>query len=203
MVVVRTLTGVVTGTRRDKYEDQIAWIRPLAEATNDSWESIASPESEFPTRGYVFWPHATGAKEDMLIRFHAKENKVKSDGPDEYMAAVPQPVFDVIDMRTGGDCEQARLALRHGIALPNLYSPKFLIRCAGDIVVGPITLVSDVPGKATLEKSNLALVPCYQLGKDGDFLRLTWDRETVRSVLDKKPKPIAVEASLVDRRYAI
>ncbi len=55
---MRTLIGIITGTRRDKYEDQIAWIRPLAEATNDSWEADLAPESEFPSRGSIFWPRA-------------------------------------------------------------------------------------------------------------------------------------------------
>src|SRR5579859_641585 len=140
MLGVRTLIGVITGTRRDKYEDQIAWIRPLAEATNDSWNAIASPESEFPTRGSIFWPHAAGARENALIRFHAKENIVKNDGPDEYMAVDSQPAFEVIDLRAVGDCEQVRLALTYGIALPYLLSPKYLIRCNGDLLVGPIAL---------------------------------------------------------------
>jgi hypothetical protein len=187
MLGVRTLIGVISGTRRDKHEDQIAWIRPLAEATNDSWEAIASPESEFPTRGFIFWPHATGARENALIRFHAKENSVKNDGPDEYIAVDSQPAFEVIDLRAVGDCEQVRLALTHGIALPYLSSPKFLIRCAGDVVVGPITLVSDSGGKATLEKNNRARIPCYQLEED-DFRGIVWDGQT-RTVLARSIPP--------------
>jgi hypothetical protein len=184
---MRTVIGVITGTRRDKYEDLIAWIRPLAEVTNDSWEIIASPESEFPTRGSIFWPHAIGAKENMLIKFHAKENSVKKDGPDEYMAVDSQPAFEVIDLRAVGDCEQVRLALIHGIALAYLSSPKFLIRCADNAVVGPIALVSDSVGKVTLEKNNRARIPCYQLA-EGDFLGITWDGET-RTVLARSIPP--------------
>ena len=181
MLNVRTLIGVITGTRRDKYEDQIAWIRPLVAETNGSWEAIASPESDFPTRGSIFWPRATGARENALIRFHAKENDIKTGGPDEYMAVDSQLAFEVIDLRAAGDCEQVRFALMHGIDLPYLVSPKYLIRCDGDFVVGPTTLVFDSGGKAILEKNNRARIPCYQLA-EGAFLKIPCDGET-RTVL--------------------
>lgn len=187
MLDSRTLIGVITGTRRDKHKDQIAWIRPLVEANNGSLEIITSPESEFPSRGYIFWPHATGARENGLIRFNAKENIVKNDGPDEYIAVDSQPVFEVIDLRGVGDCEEVRLALTRGIALDNLTSPKFLIRCGGDLVVGPIALSSDSAGKATLEKNNLARIPCYQFAET-DFLGIDWDGET-RTVLARSVPP--------------
>ena len=181
MLGVKTLIGVITGTRRDKYEDQIAWIRPLAEAANGSWEAIASPESEFPSRGSIFWPHASGASKNGLVRFHAKENDVKSGGPDEYMAVDSQLAFEVIDLRAVGDCERVRLALTDGIALPYLSSPKYLIRCHDDLVVGPIVLVFDSASTATLEKNNRARIPCYQLAEDA-FLRIMFDGET-RTIL--------------------
>ena len=163
---MKTLIGVITGTKRDKNETQIAWIRPLAAETDDSWEAVASPESEFPTRGSIFWPRAAGAKENALIRFHARENDIKNGGPDEFMAVDPQMAFEVIDLRAAGDCEQVRLALTYGIELPYLVSPKYLIRCADDLVVGPITLVFDSSGKVTLEKSNRARIHCYQLAEN-------------------------------------
>ena len=122
MLGVRTLIGVITGTRRDKYEDQIAWIRPLAEATNDSWNAVLTPQSEFPSRGSIFWPRAAGAKENALVRFHAKENDVKNGGPDAYMAVDSQLAFEALDLRWVGDCEQVRLALTHGIELPAISS---------------------------------------------------------------------------------
>jgi hypothetical protein len=150
-------------------------------------EAITSPESEFPTRGYIFWPHASGARENGLIRFNAKENSVKNDGPDEYIAVDSQPVFEVIDLRAVGDCEQVRLALTRGIALPDLFSPKFLIRCAGDLVVGPIALSSDGAGQVTLEKNNLARVTCYQVAET-DFLGIMWNGET-RTVLARSIPP--------------
>jgi hypothetical protein len=181
MLGVRTLIGVITGTKRDKNEAQIAWIRPLAAKADDSWEAVVSPESEFPTRGSIFWPRATGARENALIRFHAKENDIKNGGPDEFMAVDPQMAFEVIDLRAVGDCEQVRFALTYGIELPYLASPKFLIRCADDLVVGPITLVSDSAGKATLEKNNRARIPCYQLAGDA-FLGIELDGET-RTIL--------------------
>lgn len=184
---MRTLIGVITGTKRDKHEDQIAWIRPIVAANNGSWNAIGSPESDFPTRGFIFWPHATGAKEKALIRFHAKENPVKSDGPDEYVVADSQPVFEVIDLRAVGDCEQVRLALTNGIDLPYLSSPKYLIRCAGDLVVGPITLVFDSVGKATLEKNNRARIHCYQLADDA-FVEITFEEET-RTILARALPP--------------
>jgi hypothetical protein len=178
---VRTLIGVITGTKRDKNEAQIAWIRPLAAETDDSWEAVASPESEFPTRGSIFWPRAAGAKENALIRFHARENEVKNGGPDEFMAIDPQMAFEVIDLRAVGDCEQVRLALTCGIELPYLASPKYLIRCADDLVVGPITLVFDSSGKATLEKNNRARIHCYQLAENA-FLGIELEGET-RTIL--------------------
>ncbi len=178
---MRTLIGVITRTKRDKNEAQIAWIRPLAAETDDSWEAVASPESEFPSRGSIFWPRAAGAKENALIRFHAKENDIKNGGPDEYMAVDPQLAFEVIDLRAVGDCEQVRHALTYGIELPCVASPKYLIRCADDFVVGPITLVIDSSGKATLEKNNRARIPCYQLAEDA-FLGITFDEET-RTIL--------------------
>jgi hypothetical protein len=178
---VRTLIGIITGTRRDKYEDQIAWIRPIVAANNGSWDAIVSPESDFPTRGFIFWPRAMGAKERALIRFHAKENPVKSDGPDEFVVADSQPIFEVIDLRAVGDCEQVRLALTNGIDLPYLSSPKYLIRCVGDLLVGPITLVCDSAGKATLEKNNRARIHCYQLPDDA-FVGITFEEEA-RTIL--------------------
>ncbi len=181
MFGVRTLIGVITGTRRDKYEDQIAWIRPLVEATNDTWEAVLAAESEFPSRGSIFWPRAAGAKEHALVRFHAKQNDVKNGGPDEYMAVDSQLAYEVLDLRGLGDCEQVRLALTHGIALSHLVSPKYLIRCAGDLVVGPVTLVTENNGKVTLEKNNRARIACYQLGDDA-FLGITFDDET-RTIL--------------------
>lgn len=187
MLGVRTLVGVVTGTRLDKYDDRIAWIRPIASGNNGSWDAIPSPESDFPTRGFIFWPHAIGAKENALIRFHAKENSIKGDGPDEYVVADSQPLFEVIDLRAVGDCEQVRLALNLGIDLPNLCSPKCLIRCAGDLVVGPLTLVVEDTGKATLEKSNRARISCYRLAEDA-FLGLPVDNQT-RTVLAEPLPP--------------
>lgn len=181
MFSVKTLIGVITGTKRDKNEDQIAWIRPLAAETDDSWEAIASPESEFPTRGSIFWPHAAGASKKALIRFHARENDIKNGGPDEYTAVDSQLAFEVIDLRTAGDCEQVRLALTYGIELLYLASPKYLIRCAGDQVVGPITLVFNGAGKAALEKNNRARIPCYQLAENA-FLSIEFDGET-RTIL--------------------
>ena len=181
MLGVRTLIGVITGTRRDKYEDQIAWIRPLAEATNDSWEAVLAAESEFPSRGSIFWPRAAGAKEHALVRFHAKQNDVKNGGPDEYMAVDSQLAYEVLDLRGLGDCEQVRLALTHGIDLSHLVSPKYLIRCGGDLVVGPVTLVTENTGKVVLEKNNRARIACYQL-RDDAFLGITFDDET-RTIL--------------------
>jgi hypothetical protein len=178
---VRTLIGVITGTKRDKNEVQIAWIRPLAAETEHSWEAVASPESEFPTRGSIFWPRAAGAKEHALVRFHAKQNDVKSGGPDEYMAVDSQLAFEVLDLRRVGDCEQVRLTLTHGIELSHLVSPKYLIRCDGDLVVGPITLAFDNAGKVILEKNNRARIACYQLGDDA-FLGITFEDET-RTIL--------------------
>jgi hypothetical protein len=188
MFRVRTLIGVITGTRRDKYEDQIAWIRPLAEATNNSWETVLAPQSEFPSRGSIFWPHAAGAKENALVRFHAKENDVKNGGPDEYMAVDSQLAFEALDLRWVGDCEQVRLALAHGIELPHLVSPKYMIRCAGDLVVGPVNLVSQNSGKVVLEKNNRARISCYQL-KDDAFLAIKFDDET-RAILAGSLPPI-------------
>jgi len=179
---VRTLIGIITGTRRDKYEDQIAWIRPLAEATNGSWEAVLAAESEFPSRGSIFWPRAAGAKEHALVRFHAKENDVKNGGPDEYMAVDSQLAFEVLDLRWIGDCEQVRLALAHGIDLSHLVAPRYLIRCGGDLVVGPVTLVTEKNGKVALEKNNnRARIACYQLGDDA-FLGITLEDET-RTIL--------------------
>jgi RHS repeat-associated protein len=100
------------------------------------------------------------------IRFHAKENDIKNGGPDEYMAVDAQLAFEVLDLRAIGDCERVRLAFTDGIQLPSLASPKYLIRCADDMVVGPIELVIDSSGKAVFEKCNRARVPCYQLGED-------------------------------------
>lgn len=181
MLGVRTLIGVITGTRRDKYEDQIAWIRPLAEATNDTWEAVLAAESEFPSRGSIFWPRAAGAKEHALVRFHAKQNDVKNGGPDEYMAVDSQLAYEVLDLRGLGDCEQVRLALTSGIDLSHLASPKYLIRCAGDLVVGPVTLITENNGKVALEKNNRARIACYQLGDDA-FLGITFEDET-RTIL--------------------
>jgi hypothetical protein len=178
---VRTLIGVITGTKRDKNEVQIAWILPLAAETDDSWEAVLAPQSEFPSRGSIFWPRAAGAKENALVRFHAKENDVKNGGPDEYMAVDSQLAFEALDLRWVGDCEQVRLALTHGIELPHLVSPKYMIRCAGDLVVGPVSLVSENTGKAVLEKNNRARISCYQLGEDA-FLGITFDDET-RTIL--------------------
>ena len=56
-----------------------------------------------------------------------------------------------------------------------------MIRCAGDLVVGPVSLVSENTGKATLEKNNRARISCYQLGEDA-FLGITFDDET-RTIL--------------------
>lgn len=182
MLGVRTLIGIITGTRRDKYEDQIAWIRPLAEATNGSWQAILAAEAEFPSRGSIFWPRATGAREHALVRFHAKENDVKNGGPDEYMAVDSQLAFEVLDLRWIGDCEQVRLALAHGIDLSHLVAPRYLIRCGSDRVVGPVTLVTERSGKVALEKNNnRARIACYQLG-DHAFLEITFDDET-RTIL--------------------
>jgi hypothetical protein len=186
MLGVRTLIGVITGTKRDKNETQIAWIRPLAAKTDDSWKAVVSPESEFPTRGSIFWPHAAGAREKALIRFHAKENDIKTGGPDEYMAVDPQLAFEIVDLRPVGDCEQARLALTYGIEMPYLASPKYLIRCADDLVVGPITLVVDSCGKAILEKNNRARISCYQLAEDA-FLGIEFDGETRTILADNLP----------------
>ena len=185
---MRTLIGIITGTRRDKYEDQIAWIRPLAEATNGSWKTVLAAESEFPSRGSIFWPRAAGAKERALVRFHAKENEVKNGGLDEYMAVDSRPAIEVLDLRWIGDCEQVRLALAQGIDLSNFVAPRYLIRCGSGLVVGPVTLVAELTGKVTLEKnSNRARIACYALGDDA-FLAITFDNET-RTILAENLPP--------------
>lgn len=179
---MRTLVGVITGTRLDKHEDPIAWIRPLAEAVNGSWQTVFATESEFPSRGSIFWPRAVGAKEHALVRFHAKENEVKNSGPDEYMAVDTQLSFEVLDLRWIGDCEQVRLALTHGIDISRLAAPRYMLRCGSDLVVGPVTLVMERTGKVVLEKNNnRARIACYQLGEDA-FLGITLDDEN-RTIL--------------------
>lgn len=184
---MKALIGVITGTNRDKHEYQIAWIRPLASETNGIWEAIMSPELEFPTRGSIFWPHASGARDNELVKFHAKEIEIRNGGPDEYMAVDSQPAFEVVDLRRVGDCEQARLALTSGIELLYLASPKYLIRCAGNLVVGPITLVADGTGKVKLERNYRARIACYQLAED-DFLGIPVDGET-RTILASSLPP--------------
>ena len=56
-----------------------------------------------------------------------------------------------------------------------------MIRCAGNLVVGPVSLVSENTGNVFLEKNNLARISCYQLG-DEAFLGSTFDDKT-RTVL--------------------
>jgi hypothetical protein len=160
---VRTLIGVVTGTKLDKNEVRVAWLWPLVEGKGSTWEEVLDHEQEFPPRGYIFWPKAPNVEKGNLFHFRAKDHGSWKEGGDDFMVVDPRPIFEVVDLRFIGDCEQVRQALITGIQALGLPSTKILVWCKGGLVVGPIQLVVGNGGRATLEGSNRARIPCFQL----------------------------------------
>lgn len=159
---MRTLIGVVTGTKLDKNEERIAWIWPLVELKGSFWEEVLDHEQEFPARGYIFWPKAPNVEKGNLFQFRAKDHGSWKEGGDEFMVVEPRSVFEVVDLRSIGDCEQVRKALSTGVSAIRLPSAKVLVWCKGGFVVGPIQLSVSSGGLATLEAGNRARIPCFQ-----------------------------------------
>lgn len=162
---MRTLIGVVTGTKFDKNEVRVAWIWPLVEVKDATWEEVLHHEQEFPPRGCVFWPKAPNVEKGNLFHFRAKDLGIRKEGGDDFMVVEPRPLFEVIDLRFLGDCEQVRQALITGIRAIGLPSTKILVWCKGGLMVGPIQLAVGSGGLATLEGSNRARIPCFQLAE--------------------------------------
>jgi len=179
----RTLIGVVTWTKLDKYEEPIAFVRPLIESKGGAWEEVRDPEQEFPERGQVFWPKATNAEKGNLFHFRAKANGIRKEGGDDFMLVEPRPVFEVLDLRWVGDCEQVRRALSSGIQIPSLPPSKLVIWCKGGLLVGPIQLAIGSGGLATLEGSNRARISCFQFS-DADIQQFAFEGIT-RSIITK------------------
>jgi len=102
---VKSLIGVVTGTKLDKNEERIAWIWPLVELKGSFWEEVLDHEQEFPARGYIFWPKAPNVEKGNLFHFRAKDHGSWKEGGDEFMVVEPRAVFEVVDLRSIGDCE--------------------------------------------------------------------------------------------------
>ena len=171
---MRTLIGVVTGTKLDKNEERIAWIWPLVDVTGSGWEAVRDHVQEYPARGYLFWPRATSATKDALVHFRAKENSVHKDGGDDFMVVDPQPAFEVVDLRSLGDCEQVRIALGGGIQIPGLPSSRLLVWCKDNLVVGPVSLVTGANGLTTVDRNNRARIPCFQF-KEGEIRQVSYE----------------------------
>jgi hypothetical protein len=174
---VRTLIGVVTGTKLDKYDERIAWIWPLVEVKGSTCNEVRDHEQEFPARGYIFWPKAPNVEKGALFHFHAKDHGIRKEGGDEFMVVNPRPVLEVVDLRSFGECEQVRKALDDGIQVLGLPSTKVLVWCKGGLVVGPIQLVVGKGGLAFLEGSNRARIPCFQLS-EGDVRQIEYEGVT-------------------------
>jgi hypothetical protein len=175
---MKTLIGVVTGNKLGKFDERIAWIWPLFDVTNSDLTALTDQAQEFPPRGSIFWPRATtNAVKDALIHFRAKEVSVPKEGGDEFMAVDAQPVLEILDLRSVGNCEQVRRALSSGLQLPGLPAQRPLIWCKGDYVVGPVSLVTGANHETTIEKNNRAQIPSFQLGP-GEIRQFEYDGAT-------------------------
>ncbi len=178
---MRTLIGVVTGINLDKNEERIAWIWPLVDVTGSGWDAVRDPEQEFPARGSIFWPRASGATKDSLFRFRAKENVVRKDGGDEFMVIDAQPAFEVLDLRSIGNSEHVRRALNDGIPITGQPSSRLLVWCGDSVVVGPVSLATGTNGLTTTDKNNRARIPCFHF-KEGEIRQISFEGVT-RSIV--------------------
>ena len=93
------------------------------------------------------------------------------------MAVDAQPVLEVVDLRSVGNCEHVRRALTSGLHLPGLPSLRPLIWCKGDFVVGPVSLVTGANHETTIERNNRAQIPSFRLGA-GEIRQFEYDGAT-------------------------
>jgi hypothetical protein len=171
---LRSLIGVVTGSKLDKYEERIAWIWPLVEVKGPQWETLNDQQEEFPSRGYVFWPKAQNVERGQLVHFKAKDNGFHKEGGDDFMVVEPKIAFEVLDFRGVGDCEQVRRALSAGITIAEPTTSKVLIWCRGNLVVGPVQLAISPGGQTRFEKSNRERISCFEF-QEGDIRQLSYE----------------------------
>jgi hypothetical protein len=157
---VRTLVGYINGTKLDKNEVRVAWMRPLFELKGNLWEPVEDAEEEFPARGYVFWYDAQNLERGTPVLFRARENAVRREGGDDFVVDDARPLHEVIDLHQYGDCEGVRKALRAGI--PGIPTGKLLVACEGGLVVGPVQLTPNIAGDTTLDHSSLAQIGCFK-----------------------------------------
>ncbi|MBS1984405.1 MAG: hypothetical protein JST16_09540 [Bdellovibrionales bacterium] len=167
---MRTLIGLVNGTKLDKNDERVAWIKPLFEARGSTWVAVENAWEAFPPRGYLFWPRATPVERGDLLQFRSKENSYRKEGGDEFMVVDPRPVHEVIDLRQFGDCEGVRKALVAGI--PGIPIGRHLVWCDGDQVIGPVQLILSGTGETTIDRNNRAQIGCFQF-KAGEVLTFT------------------------------
>jgi len=148
--------GVVQWTNRDKLGQPIAGVRPLFEVEGSDWRPI-TPTEEFPTNGQVFWPNAQSAVEGAFVTFRAEPNPGQKD---EFRVVDPKGAYEVLDLRRIGTAAHVRAALSEGIRLPvHTGNTRMAIWCEPDLLVGPVDLVSEAPGRWTLRGTNLHSLP--------------------------------------------
>jgi hypothetical protein len=177
------VVGIVRWKTNDKVGNPIAGVEPLFEVNDgNAWRPVSAAE-EFPTQGQVFWPFARDAVEETIVFFRAEDNRGQKD---EYRVADAHPAVEVVDLRQVGDPGAVKAALTLGLRRHELRQGMAMVRCAPDVLVGPIKLVKRSNGQYTYEVSNPDRIPCFGGSIDGE-LRTIHDGDTARAVL---PAPL-------------
>ena len=152
-----TLLGMVDWTSLDRAGKPIASVVPLFETSNSALRKIKA-DVEFPSEGRVFWFKAEGIKKDELIYFNVEEN---SDERYQFKVSDHHVAIEVRDFRKLGSPEDVRLALLSGLKFAGLVSGRSLLWCGGDLIVGPVQLVTLSSGLFTFEHPQKHKIACY------------------------------------------
>jgi hypothetical protein len=150
------LLGLVDWVNVDKGGHQIAGVEPLFEVTTPEWRAVRS--EEFPTQGKVFWFQAT-ADRGTLLYFRAEENT--GQFKDEFKVADPQWATEVLDLRTIGSPEEVRQALSAGLHRRGFVPKRALLRCKGELFIGPGNLSAVGTDTYIFEYPQRHKIPCY------------------------------------------
>ena len=166
----------------------IAGVVPLFEVTTPEWRAVRN--EEFPTRGKVFWFQAT-AERGALLYFRAEENP----GPfkEEFKVAEPHPATEVLDFRTIGSPEEVRHALSAGLRRTSFVPKRALLRCKGELFIGPVNLSAIGTDTYIFEYAQRHKIPCYS--RKLDVKEVSYDRVLRFVVADN---PLGPPDSFVD-----
>ncbi len=187
--------GIVRWKRNDKNGNPFAGVEPLEEVVEDNWRRVDATK-EFPTGGQAFWFAAREANEEGLVFFRTEENPGHKE---KFRVVDAQRALEIVDLREFGSPASVKAAFSYGIRNSDIPEGLALVRCAPDILVGPVKLHRRPDRKVTFEHPSPDRVPCFR-DVVGRATHLTHDGKNPRRILTLplEEMPLGAPTAYVD-----